>query len=369
MEAAGSIGATQLRGLCTLLARASRQGSAGTGESPESLLLETLGVEREVHDWPSAAVSAIADGAAWRPEAWIRADPVHLEAGLSDLSLADPRALDVAPEESVELSSAINRALNGVPGRIEPLAPARWYMGLDGTPRLSTREPSLAAGGPVGEALPRGADAVVWLRTLTEIQMLLHLLPVNRVREKRGKPVINSVWFWGAGPLPPRPDTVPGLQLWSDSVLAQGLGRVLGVACRPLPSGAGALFQGQGEDALDVVYCDDFHYAVRLDDWPAWFEGLQEWEARWFEPLRRALWSGELASLRIVSEGGRWHEVPASAKWQWWRRAGALSTHVAKSGASPRAEPDMRPPRRRAGPGEIRDPRRDGNRGRRSGDP
>ena len=368
-EAAKAIGATQLRGLCTLLSRATRQGSAGTGESPEGLLFETLGAEREGDDWPSAAVSAVADGAAWQPEAWIRADPVHLEAGLSDLRLGDPRELDLTCEESVELSSAINRALNGVPGRIEALDPARWYVGLDATPRLATCEPSLAAGGPVGEALPRGADAVVWLRTLTEIQMLLHRLPVNRVREERGRPVINSVWFWGAGPLPPRSDAGPGLHLWSDSVVARGLGRVLGVACRPLPSGAGALFQGEGEGALDVVYCDALHYAARLDDWPAWLEGLKDWEARWFEPLRRALWSGEFASLRIVSEGGRWHEVPASAKWQWWRRTGALANHVAKSGAPPRPEPHMTLPQRKAGPEAMRGPRRDGKRGERSGDP
>ena len=91
----------------------------------------------------------------------MRADPVHLEAGASDLRLGDPRGLDVTAEESAELCSAINQALDGVPGRIEPLAPARWYMGLRATPRLSTREPSLAVGGPAGEALPRGADAVI----------------------------------------------------------------------------------------------------------------------------------------------------------------------------------------------------------------
>ena len=363
------MGASELRALRTLLTRAHRQGCTRTGESPEGLLFESLGVEPEGNDWPAAAVSALADSAAWRPEAWIRADPVHLEAGASDLRLGDPRGLDVTGGESAELCAAINQALEGVPGRLEPLAPARWYMRLGTTPRLSTREPSRAVGGATGEALPRGADAVVWLRTLTEIQMVLHDLPVNRARTERGRPVINSVWFWGAGPLPSRPETVPDLRLWSDSVLARGLARVLGVTCRHLPSSAGTVLQEGREGSLDLVYCDALHYAARLDDWPGWLEELKRWEARWFEPLRRALWSGELASLRIVSGGGHWHEVSASARWQWWLRAGALAAHVPKAGTPPAANSDPVPSRGRAGPGEIRDPHRDRKRRGRSGDP
>lgn len=363
------MGASELRALRTLLSRARRRGRTGTAESPEGMLFESLGVEPDGDDWPAAAVSALADGAPWDPEAWIRADPIHLEAGASDLRLGDPRGLEVTGEEAAELCSTINRALDGVPGRIEPLAPARWYMGLGATPRLSTRESSMAAGGPAGEALPQGADSAIWLRTLTEIQMLLHDLPVNRARAMSGSPAINSVWFWGAGPLPPRPDAVPGLRLWSDSVLARGLARVSGVACRPLPSSVGAVLQEGGEDALDLVYSDALHYAGRLDDWSGWLDGLKGWEAQWFEPLRRALWSGQLASLRIASGGGRWHDVSASARWQWWRRAGAFADHVPKAGTSPGACSEPAPAPGRTGPAGTGDPGRDRKRGGRSGDP
>ena len=319
-EAAESIGGTELRGLRTLLARARQRSSARTGESPESLLFEALGFGREGGEWPSAAVCAVAEGAVSHPEAWIRADPVHLEAGLSELSLGDPRDLDVTLEESIELCAAINEGLNGVPGSIEPLAPARWYIGLERTPRFSTREPSLAAGGRVTETLFRGPDAAQWLRALTEIQMLLHDVPVNRARVRRGMPAINSVWLWGAGRLPRRPDTAPNMRLWADTVLARGLGRVIGAPCRPLPRGAEELLAGGCDGVPDWVHCDAFHYAARLEDWPAWLEELKFWETQWFEPLRRALWSGELASVGIESGGGRCHEVSASARWQWWRR-------------------------------------------------
>ena len=369
-EAAKTTSAAELRGLCSLLSRADRKGSgAGTGASPETLLFETLAVARSSDDWPSAAVCALADGAVRQSEAWIRADPVHLEAGTSDLRLADPRTLDITRRESLELCGAINEALNGVPGRIEALAPSRWYIGLGAAPRLTTREPSLAVGGPVAETLPRGVDAAIWLRTLTEIQMLLHDLPLNRARAERGQPAINSVWLWGAGSLPPRPDSGSGVRLWSDAVLARGFSRLLGLPYRPLPAGFGTLLQEGGDGSLDLVFCDALHYAARLHDWPAWLEGLRRWEAEWFEPLRRALWSGKIASLRIVSDGGRWHEVSASAKWQWWRRPGALATHVAKTGATPDAGLVVASPPGRVGPVAKREPDRHRRRGGPGGNP
>ena len=358
-EAAKAIGATELPGLRTLLSRARRQKHAGTGRSPESLLFESLGVETAGEHRPSAAVSALADGAGWQPESWIRADPVHLEAGYSDLRLGDPRELDMTRAESLALCSAINRTLDGVPGSIEPLAPDRWYMGLHCTPRISTCEPSIAVGGPIGGALPRGPDSVPWLRALTEIQMLLHDLPVNRTRAERGRPVINSVWFWGAGSLPPRPDIVPDVQVWSDSTLAHGLTLVLGVVCHPLPAAAGEMLPGGREGGLDVVYSEAFHYAGRLDEWSAWLDALRVWEAWCFEPLRKALWSGRLASLRIVSDGGVRHEVSASARWQWWRRAGALADLMPERGPSTGAEPGMTPTPGRPVPQGIREPGRD----------
>ena len=123
------------------------------------------------------------------------------------------------------------------------------------------------------------------------------------------------------------------------------------------------------EGALDLVYCDALHYAARLEDWPAWLEGLKAWEARWFEPLRRALWSGEIASLCIASGGGCWHEVSAYARWRWWRRAGALAAHVPKAGASLGADSDMTLPQGRAEQGRVREARRDQEWGDRSGDP
>ena len=324
----------ELPGLRTLISRASPARRAPAGRSPESLLFECLGFTGAGPAWPAAALTAPEDGAP-APEdrapahggAWMRADPVHLEAGMSGLVLSDPRRLGLTRGEADALCVAINEGLGNVPGRIEPLSPERWYVACEQLPRMTTCEPSIAVGDASGDVLPRGPEAEIWMRALTEIQMLLHASPANRAREAQGKPAVNSVWFWGAGTLPPRPESPPDMCLWSDEVLARGLGRRRGAQCRALPADAGAWLAQSPEEGRHVLYCDALHYAARLGDRPAWMEERCRWETRWFEPLRRVLWAGSLAGLRIEAGGGVAYEVPASARWRWWRRRKPLPVH------------------------------------------
>lgn len=342
----------ELPGLRTLVSRASPARGVPGGRSPESLLFECLGFSGAGPVWPAAALTALEDGAL-APEdgapahrgVWMRADPVHLEAGMPGLVLSDPRRLGLTRGEADALCMAINEGLGNVPGRIEPLAPERWYVACERLPRMTTCEPSIAVGDATGPVLPRGPEAGTWLRALTEIQMLLHASPANREREAQGKPAVNSVWFWGAGTLPPRPESPPDLYLWSDEVLARGLGRRLGVQCRALPADAAAWLAQSPEEGRHVLYCDDLYYAARLGDRPEWMEERRRWEAGWFEPLRRALWAGGLAGIRIEAGGGVACEVPASARWRWWRRRKPLPVHSPEPapGSAPEGRHDAAP--------------------------
>ena len=332
----------ELHGLRTLISRASPARRAPAGRSPESLLFECLGFTGAGPAWPAAALTAPEDGAPAHGGVWMRADPVHLEAGMSGLVLSDPRRLGLTRGEADALCKAINEGLGNVPGRIEPLAPERWYVACERLPRMTTCEPSIAVGDATGHVLPRGPEAGTWLRALTEIQMLLHGSPVNRAREAQGRPTVNSVWFWGAGTLPPRPESPPDTYLWSDEVLARGLGRRLGAQCRTLPAGAAAWLAQPPGEGRHVLYCDALHYAARLGDRPEWMEERRRWETRWFEPLRRALWAGGLAGIRIEAGGGVAYEVPASARWRWWRRRKPLPAHspAAALGSGPEGRHD-----------------------------
>lgn len=95
-------------------------------------------------------------------------------------------------------------------------------------------------------ALPRTDEAKPWRSLWSETQMALHGSKVNQARQARGEPVINSLWFWGAGPMPADvPATVSGgfsrsrCVLYTDSRFAQELAAAAGVAHFPLQASDG----------------------------------------------------------------------------------------------------------------------------------
>ncbi len=49
-----------------------------------------------------------------------------------------------------------------------------------------------------------------WYRLHNEMQMFLHLHPLNRERERLGQPLVNALWCWGAGEVPERPSPLSG---------------------------------------------------------------------------------------------------------------------------------------------------------------
>jgi len=100
-------------------------------------------------------------------------------------------------------------------------ASGQWY--LQARPSaIATSFPEEAAGRDIRDYLPTGTAAEQWRRLLNEIQMLLHDHPVNMAREEQGQPAVNSLWFSGAGQLPPSPKTSLGTVV-ADHPLAKGL--------------------------------------------------------------------------------------------------------------------------------------------------
>src|SRR6266581_3422048 len=73
--------------------------------SPEAWLFERFGVARQ-RDWPVAPYTLLADGGAPERDYWMRADPVHLQAGRHSLGLADSASFEVSRSESEALVEA-----------------------------------------------------------------------------------------------------------------------------------------------------------------------------------------------------------------------------------------------------------------------
>jgi len=303
-------------------------------ESLEAWLAEAFGLE--VGALPAGALTALADDAQATDRGlhWMRADPVHLHLAREQLVLVPSAAFALTPEEAGALCEALNAHFAGAL-RISPCAghPGCWTARVEG-PALAFDTPPLeAAGDDVDRHLRAqsdGADVAQARRShalLNELQMLLHAHPVNAAREARGELAVNSVWFWGAGPLPPRADgrwrTVS-----ADEPLALGLARLGGARGLPLAASADGWLARTPEDGRHLIVLDVLRVPHALRDVEPYLAGVQALEARWFAPLLDALRTQRIGMLTLhapdAAEALSIETVRADLR-RFWRRPRALA--------------------------------------------
>lgn len=283
-----------------------------------ALLFACFGVARQGPDWPAAAVTRRLDGAAHDMRWWLRADPVHLRAGMGDLTLLDGADLHISMDEARALSAEINTELGEAGICLDAATPRRWYLGLHGQPDLVTQAPWEVSGAAIGTHLPRGGDAGRWQVHMNHVQMILHASAVNRAREERGEPPINSLWLWGGGRTP-RVEGVPWRAVWSDQEVIAGLAALAEVSSAALPVDARtwlSLAEASGEHLL---VWDPAYAAVRRRDVDTWRRLVTEFEANWMAPLLDALQAGRVDSLRVRGAGGRDFLLARRQLGAWWR--------------------------------------------------
>lgn len=313
-----------LPGLEVLLGRGRRQWQPAVGA--ERWLAERFGLEGgelpyaalRLAGEPRAADGVMPAGAG--SAAWICADPVSLHFAREFLVLADGSELAIGEDEAAQLVAVLNEHCTDL-GTFHAATAERWYLRLREAPAIRTHPPADVVGRRINTFMPEGADAARWHRHLNEAQVLLHTHPVNRARENEGRPLINSIWFWGAGTAP------RGLSShWSLLIGAQPLTRGLAALARTEHQPPGADFDATALAATKgatLVVLDQLGSAARHLDRDAWREALAQLEARWFAPALAALRGGKLARLSLTALGDAARidvNVERASLWQFWRR-------------------------------------------------
>ena len=251
---------------------------------------------------PYAALRLLGEGIAAAEGSWLCADPSHLaiEQGRLTLGSAD---LAIGEAEMQALLAAVQPLLRQLPGflglRAGAAGSGHAYLQLQATPRLFTTPPSAARGFSVEQALPRGEQAQLWLKLGNEVQMALHALPGNRRREAEGRPVINSLWFWGAGLLPTAAPLPPYATVLGAGPLLHGLARWSALASGPTPQ----RFAAAPRQGATLICLDQLAAPTQALDVDAWRKALLELERDWFAPIAAAFFSGRLGALRITALG------------------------------------------------------------------
>ena len=295
-----------------------------------ALLFGCFGVAREGPDWPVAAVTGRLDGASSGEGWWLRADPVHLRVDMGELALLADEGLRISTAEAQALAAELNGQLEDPDIRFAALAEKRWYVHLDRGPRLVTEPAWEVRGARIGEHLPRGDDAGRWRARINDVQMILHASPVNREREGRGEPAINSLWLWGGGRTP---QVAAGRWqgVWSDDTLVAGLAGLARATSEPLPEDARSWLARAESAGNHLLVWSAAYVPVRLSDIDAWRRFVSAVEERWMAPFLDALKSGRVQSVSLRTGGSRDFRLHRGQLGHWWRRARPFARIVSES--------------------------------------
>jgi hypothetical protein len=326
--AAAALEGLRLPALELLLARGRR--TADESISLEQWLARAFGLSEDT-ELPAGALTLAASGGAAGEATWMRADPAHLKLNRDELVLVPATAFGVKASDAEQLAETLNRHFNGEL-TFTPLSGERWCVRVDGIPAvgLRTKTPAEVAGRDINRHLPSGEGAMRWHTLLNEIQMLLHEHPANEAREARGEPAVNSVWLWGAGPMPSG-IAAPWQSVTADDALALGLAQAAGLRHRPLPANADEWLDRLPEDGRQLAVLDPLRLTLALGDFDGWRLRMGELEERWFAPLVAALKNGRIGMVTVLvpdSESQRTFESTRNDLRHFWRRLKPVGTYL-----------------------------------------
>ncbi len=282
--------------LAQWLARADRATVAG---SQRSRIFDVL-----PRGWPVAAATRQREADDAAHAAWLRADPVFVQPDMSGARLmAWGPALSLTTEDAEALLPALKPLFGDTGFPIDAGTPSHWYLRLPLGAKLPTfTSPDDALGADVFDHLPEGNDGRRWRALLSEAQVVLHNHPRNAERVARGLPPINSLWFWGAGPLPDHVHC-DFSDVCSDDNAVQAFASLAGVTASPLPP-RWSIGTSGGHRAFDLRHARDL-------------AGLH---ADWLAPLMTDLRAGRLETATLDFADGDRFTLEARQRWRFWRR-------------------------------------------------
>ncbi len=330
---AAAFAALRLPMLEWLLARADRVAAApATLETALARLFGFASEDGNDDDGAAVAPLALLGETGARSEGYcLRADPVHIQAGIDKAVMLGSAALGITANEASALCAEFAEQMAEEGVRPQPHAPTRWYLPWPQPPRTRFAPLPAVIGADLYPHLPQGEDGRLWRRLLNHAQMVLHASEVNARRAAAGRPQINGLWFWGGGVLPPRRDCTPDRALaavWSDDAYAHGLALNAGIAGHDLPGDASSWLSVAGEGS-HAAAIDCLREPLGLADVESWCAHMQELHARWFEALGAALGSGALDRLRICpGDGAEYHISGRALRRRWWRRSRAAHLYL-----------------------------------------
>ncbi len=276
-------------------------------------------------DFPAAAISRLIDDAERPQGTWLRADPVYLSTDAHGVTLYDGIRHELDLHEALALAARLFPLFDESGYTLEVPDARRWYVQLPHTPKLQTQSVYAARGQSILTRMPVGNDGQDWTQLLNEVQMLLHDADVNRQRQSRKLPPVNSVWFWGCGQLPNVLE-----RRWSavfaEDVIVRGLSMLSATPCYELETFFPRLAE-QDNRANFLVVMDSTHAIAAYQDVAAWHDALLQLEQKWLQPIVNQIYLNRIKTLNLIVDGCRFR----FSKWQtlkFWQAWNQFQDHL-----------------------------------------
>lgn len=257
----------------------------------------------------------------------VRADPISLKADRDTAKLIPAEQLALSDIEADELLEALNGFVAEDGLQFFRRETTQWYLSGMSAAALESYPPSFLAGRNASAFMPEGDEAAHWRRLLTEVQMLLHMQPVNDRRIQQGQMPVNSLWFWGGTPLPQPVEENKSMLLVADDDEARALARYMGVVCEPL-SALSSIHESL-PDAAHILVLDSALVSAWLQaDAEKMDNIVQRIKDQWLSPLAVQVAQGAVGEVHILTEDGLQgicdkQSIAASAsvaQTHWWAR-------------------------------------------------
>jgi hypothetical protein len=242
-----------------------------------------------------AAALGTSAGADKDAGAWVCvATPVHLSAGMTQVTFPTDGVVQLQPAEAAALAADFNTVFEGAGVRLAAGLAGALLCVFDRALEVVTHDPEAAVGQDVFGFQPSGSDASRLRRLASEIEMWLFDHAVNRRRTERGLLAITGLWFWGGGPAAAKDLALPIWAAGQDIFFAA----------------FGDAVELGGESGSGVVVVNECPGSAT---WP-------EVERRWLRPGVAALRAGRLGQIH-VSAGHRRFTITRGLPLRFWRRA------------------------------------------------
>lgn len=196
------------------------------GPSGEAMVFDLL-TPAVSNSIPYAAISALGHGLDAAQGYWLHMDPVELLVDGGNICMVGKDHLSLIQDESKQLVTMLNRFLAQDNLTLLYGEPGEWFLNVAMSPQVTTKPLRDVVAQDIKAHLPVGQNQSKWHTLLTELQMLLFDHEVNQLRQKQGRPLINSVWLWGEGMLPQSYPPHHYTHVWTNSSFVKGFYKLI----------------------------------------------------------------------------------------------------------------------------------------------